>query len=124
MSTSGTQRRSRFLDLRSLAALQHLRFATGHRLEGAYSGRHRSRTPGGSGEFVDFRDYVTGEDLRHIDWRVLARTGRAYVKLYQDETDVNCTLALDISGSMRFGSPEGNGSTGSKLEYIQYLATA
>lgn len=109
---------SRFLDLRSLAALEHLRFATRQRIEGAYSGRHRSRRKGGAGEFADFREYTEGEDLRRLDWKVLARTGRAYTRLYQDETCLSCTVVLDASGSMRFG--EGL----SKLEYAQFFATA
>src|SRR6478736_5076446 len=94
--------RSRFLDLRSLGALAHMRFATRHQIEGAYSGRHRSRQKGGAGEFVDFREYSAGEDLRRLDWKVLARTGRPYVRLYQDETNLRCMLALDASNSMLF----------------------
>lgn len=112
---------SRFLDLKALATLHHMRFATRHRIEGCYSGRHRSRQQGGGGEFVDFREYSSGEDLRRLDWKVLARTGRTYVRLYQDETNLLCTLALDASGSMRFGDARRGGS---KLEYVQYLATA
>lgn len=125
MSTSASTR-SRFLDLRALAALEHMRFTTRHRIEGAYSGRHQSRSQGGAGEFVDFREYVRGEDLRRLDWKVLARTGRAYVRIYQDETNLPCTLAIDASGSMRFGSPDGKRGhgAGTKLEYVQYLATA
>lgn len=109
---------SRFLDLRALAALEHLRFATRQRIEGNYSGRHQSRRQGGASEFADFREYSAGEDLRRLDWKVLARTGRAYTRLYQDETNLVCTLVVDASGSMRFGAG------GSKLEYVQYLATA
>src|SRR5271154_1939069 len=93
---------SRFLNLRTLAALSHLRFATRHRIEGSYSGRHRSRQRGGSAEFVDYREYAPGEDLRRIDWKVLGRTGRPYVRLYQDETNLRCTMMLDASGSMQF----------------------
>lgn len=118
--SSTTQPKSRFLNLRALAALQHMRFATRHKIDGTYSGRHASRQQGGSAEFMDFREYVQGEDLRHLDWKVLARTGRAYVRLYQDETNLLCTLAIDASGSMRFGENR----RGSKLEYAQYLATA
>jgi uncharacterized protein (DUF58 family) len=115
---SATASGSRFLDLRALASLQHLRFTTRQRIEGAYTGRHTSRRHGGAGEFADFREYTDGEDLRRLDWKVLARTGRAYTRLYQDETNLVATLVLDASGSMRFG-------TGlSKLEYVQYLATA
>jgi len=115
--------RSRFLDLRALAALQHLRFTTRHRIEGSYSGRHQSRQQGGAGEFVDYREYTAGEDLRRLDWKVFGRTGKAYVRLYQDETNVVCTLAIDASGSMRFGGHAGD-AHGSKLEYAQFLATA
>src|SRR5256885_14390833 len=110
--------RSPFLDLPALAALERLRFVPRRRIEGAFSGRHASRRLGGAGEFADFREYAEGEDLRRLDWKVLARTGRAYTRLYQDETNLVCTLVLDASASMRFGAG------GSKLEYVQYLATA
>ena len=117
-----TRTRSRFLDLRALAALAHMRFTTRHRIEGAYSGRHQSRQQGGAGEFVDFREYSGGEDLRRLDWKVFARTGKAFVRLHQDETNLLCTLAIDASGSMSFAGSRGESS--SKLHYIQYLATA
>jgi len=116
--------RSRFLDLRALAALEHMRFATRQQIEGSYSGRHRSKQRGGAGEFVDFREYSAGEDLRRLDWKVLGRTGRPYVRLFQDETNLICTLLIDASGSMQFGSSGGAGGAGSKLEYAQYLSTA
>ncbi|HEY5314664.1 MAG TPA: DUF58 domain-containing protein [Pirellulales bacterium] len=115
---------SRFLDLRGLASTEHMRFTTRHRLDGAFIGRHASRQQGGSGEFVDYREYTDGEDLRRIDWKVLSRTGRAYLRLYQDETNLRCTLALDASGSMRFGAQGGDQTSGSKLDYACYLATA
>jgi len=124
MGSAGTTPVSRFLDLRALAGLEHLRFTTRHRIEGSYSGRHQSRQQGGGGEFADFREYVEGEDLRRLDWKVLARTGRAYIRLYQDETNLVCTLALDASESMQFGARPVVATTGSKLEYAQYLATA
>ncbi|MGE0606853.1 MAG: DUF58 domain-containing protein [Pirellulales bacterium] len=115
---------SRFLDLRALAALAHMRFVTRRRIDGAFSGRHQSRQQGGAGEFVDYREYSHGEDLRRLDWKALARTERAYIKLYQDETNLRCTLALDTSRSMLFGQAAANSTAGSKLEYAQYLATA
>ncbi|GMV95848.1 MAG: hypothetical protein AMXMBFR83_02180 [Phycisphaerae bacterium] len=124
MSTTFTHAAGRFLDLKALAALQHRRFTTRHRIEGAYSGRHPSRQQGGAGEFVDFREYVDGEDLRRLDWKVFARTGRAYIRLFQDETNLRCMLVIDASGSMRFGAGAGPAAGGSKLEYAQYLATA
>jgi uncharacterized protein (DUF58 family) len=109
---------SRFLDLPALAALRRLRFAARRTIEGTFTGRHPSRRKGGAGEFADFREYTEGEDLRKLDWKVLARTGRAYTRIHQDETNFVCTLVLDASDSMRFGTPQ------SKLEYVQYLATA
>lgn len=109
---------TRFLELRALAALEHLRFAPRQRIEGAYSGRHASRRKGGAGEFADYREYSEGEDLRHLDWKVLARTGKAFLRLFQDETNLYCTLLLDASASMQFGPKL------TKLEYVQYLATA
>src|SRR5215212_4155386 len=112
--------RSRFLDMRALAGLSHMRLVTKQQLEGAYSGRHRSRTKGGAGEFADYREYSEGEDLRRLDWKVLARTGRAYVRLFEDETNLLCTVAIDASGSMEYRGKSG----GSKLGYAQYLGTA
>lgn len=115
---------SRFLDLAALGGLAHMRFATKRQIEGSYSGRHRSRQRGGAAEFVDYREYAAGEDLRRLDWKVLARTGRPYVRLYQDETNLTCMLLIDASGSMRFGSERGTGGGRDKLEYAQHLATA
>ena len=120
-----TRTTSRFLDLRALVSLQHLRFTTRRRIDGAYSGRHQSRQLGGAGEFVDFREYTPGDDLRRLDWKVLARTGRTYLRLYQEETNLTCTLLIDASGSMRFGGKiHGVDGAGSKLDYAQYFATA
>jgi uncharacterized protein (DUF58 family) len=119
-----TQLKSRFLDLRALVALEHMRFTTRHRIEGTYSGRHVSRRHGGAGEFVDFREYSGGEDLRRLDWKVLARTGKAFIRLHQDETNLLCTLAIDASGSMDFGARSRHDLRGSKLQYAQYLSTA
>ncbi|MBI1249384.1 DUF58 domain-containing protein [bacterium] len=121
-------RASRFLDRRALAGLAHMRFSTSHRVEGSYSGRHQSRQQGGAGEFVDFREYSGGEDLRRLDWKVMARTGKAFVRLHQEETNLVCTLAIDGSSSMDFAgngsSGRGSSTSGSKLEYAQYLSTA
>jgi uncharacterized protein (DUF58 family) len=115
---------SRYLDLPALASLARYRFATRQRIDGAYSGRHRSRQRGGAGEFVDYREYSAGEDLRRLDWKVLARTGRSYLRIYQDETNLNCTLAVDASASMRVGEGPSPRGRGSKLDYVKYLTTA
>jgi uncharacterized protein (DUF58 family) len=115
---------SRFLDLRALSALEHMRFTTRRRVEGTFMGYHASRQLGGAGEFVDFREYMGGEDLRRLDWKVLARTGKAFVRLHEEETNLICTLVIDASGSMRFGTAGRRDTAQSKLEYVQYLATA
>ncbi len=120
---SATSAQSRFLDLQALATLARMRFTTKHRVEGAYSGRHVSRQKGGAGEFVDFREYSPGEDLRRLDWKIYARTGKAYIRLLQDETNLLCTLAIDVSRSMLFGAESDTRLKGSKLEFAQYLAT-
>lgn len=124
MSASSVVKRSRFLDLKALAALEHMRFSTRHRLEGTYSGRHQSRQHGGAGEFVDYRQYVGSEDLRRLDWKVLGRLGKAYVRIHQEETNLVCTIAIDASQSMQFGARGRGDGHGSKLEFAQYFATA
>ncbi len=101
-----------------------MRFATSNRIEGAFSGRHASRQRAAAGEFVDYREYTDGEDLRRLDWKVLARSGRAYIRLHQDETNLIGTLALDTSGSMSFGAAGATRSPVNKLEYMQYLSSA
>src|SRR5271154_4532725 len=122
-SLPASQPSSRFLNLRALAALSHLRFATRHRIEGSYSGRHHSRQRGGVAEFIDYREYAPGEDLRRIDWKVLGRTDRPYVRLYQDETNLLCTMLVDASGSMLYAGHNQKADE-SKLRYVQYLTTA
>ena len=121
---------SRYLDLKALSALSHLRFSTRQMIDGSYSGRHRSHQQGGGGEFVDYREYSAGEDLRRLDWKILGRTGRPYVRLYQDETNLLCTACVDISGSMGFSGfglgrkSDRPGAGGSKLEFLQRFSAS
>lgn len=138
---SAAARQHRFLEWRQLVALEHMRFVTPNRVDGPYSGRHRSRAMGGSGEFADYRPYTPGDDLRRLDWRVLGRTGRAYIKRFQEDTNLACLPVIDCSGSMRFdGQPSKSVGTGwlkkgtdvvaarsaapDKLTYAQYFTTA
>lgn len=114
---------SRYFEPKLLASVEHLRFTTRRRIEGSYSGRHRSRRRGGAGELADFQEYTDGDDLRRLDWKVLARTGRAYVRLFEDETNFVCTVLIDASGSMSFGAGRRSGALG-KLDYVKYFATA
>jgi uncharacterized protein (DUF58 family) len=113
-----------FFEPGKLGGLEKMRFTTARRVEGSYSGRHVAKRRGGAGEFVDYREYAPGDDLRRLDWKAMGRTGRSYLKLYQDETDLRCTLVLDCSGSMAQGSRSRTDTRGSKLEWMQYFATA
>jgi uncharacterized protein (DUF58 family) len=115
---------SPFFEPSKLAGLEKMRFTTPRRVEGAYSGQHVAKRMGGAGEFVDYREYAPGDDLRHVDWRVMGRMGRAYLKLFQDETDLSCTMVLDASGSMLQGHLPKNGRQPSKFAWMQYFATA
>ena len=85
-------------------------------MEGSVSGLHKSPHRGSSVEFAEYRQYVPGDDLRRLDWRVLARTDRYYLKEFEAETNLRAYFALDLSGSMKFGS---NDTT--KLDYAQKL---
>ena len=69
-------------------------------VEGLMMGRHRSPFKGSSVEFVEHRDYYPGDEIRHIDWRAYGKTGRYYVKEFEDETNLRAHLLVDVSGSM------------------------
>jgi len=81
-------------------------------MEGSVSGMHRSPHRGSSVEFAEYRQYVPGDDLRRLDWRVLGRTDRYYLKEFEAETNLRCYFVLDCSGSMNFTSGDS-----SKLDY-------
>jgi len=88
--------------------------------EGFISGRHKSVYHGFSLEFAEHREYVFGDDLKHIDWKVYSKTDKHYIKLYEEETSIKAYLLVDISNSMGYQS-ENNIS---KLDYSRYLAAA
>jgi len=88
-------------------------------VEGYLSGAHRSPWHGFSVEFAQHREYVFGDDLRHLDWKIWGRTDRLYIKQYDAETNFECVLVLDASGSMGFGS-----GPMTKLEYAKHCAAA
>ena len=113
---------SRFLDLAALARLGNLRLCVRGVVEGPYAGRHQSVARGGAVEFVDFRPYSPGEDLRRLDWKVLARLRKPYVRTCADETNLLCTIVLDASSSMLFGGHLHAGM--SKLDFARHLAAA
>jgi uncharacterized protein (DUF58 family) len=102
-------------DIRKLATYE---FAPKALVEGYLSGRHRSRSRGSSIEFRDYRQYVPGDDLALVDWRVFARTDRHYLRTYEQETNLECHVFLDSSASMGFGTEI------TKLEYSSFFAAA
>ena len=86
-------------------------------MEGSVSGHHRSPPRGSSVEFAEYRNYVPGDDIRRLDWRVFARTDRYYLKEFEAETNLRCYVVLDCSGSMGFA-----GEHGTRLDYAKRLA--
>ena len=73
-------------------------------VEGTISGLHRSPFHGFNVEFAEYREYSPGDDLRQLDWRVLGRTDRYYIKQYEEESNLRATIVMDASASMRYGS--------------------
>ncbi len=88
-------------------------------VEGFITGLHRSPYHGFSVEFSEYRPYIPGDSTRNIDWKLLARTDRYYVKLFEEETNLKAYLLLDCSGSMGYGSGKIT-----KLQYGKYLCAA
>jgi uncharacterized protein (DUF58 family) len=104
------------LDSPVLNRLMHLTLLARSPMEGAVSGLHKSPHRGSSVEFAEYRNYVPGDDIRRLDWRVFARTDRFFMKEYEADTNLRCYLVLDASGSMKFGS-----APGGKLAYAKRL---
>jgi len=88
-------------------------------VEGLSSGLHRSPHKGASVTFKQHRAYVPGDELRHLDWRAFARSDRFYIKEYEQETNLQATLLLDLSGSMAYA---GKAATRSKADYAREMA--
>jgi len=108
-----------YFDPQTLAKLQGLEIRARHIIEGYVSGLHRSPFHGFSIEFAEHRQYVPGDDLRYVDWKLFGKTDKFYLKQYEEETNLNGYLLLDTSESMLYHSPE---AALSKLEYAKCLA--
>jgi uncharacterized protein (DUF58 family) len=93
-----------YLDPLALAKVRGLEMQARLIVEGYLSGMHKSPYHGFSVEFAQHREYVPGDDLKHLDWKVYSRTGRFYLKQYDEETNLNCWLLVDASESMLYGS--------------------
>ena len=96
--------RATTLDPQALLAIRDLELRARAVLEGVRAGLHRSPFTGFSAEFTEYRQYSPGDDLRYLDWRVLARTDRHFLKKFEEETNLRAFLLVDSSRSMLFGS--------------------
>ncbi len=118
MAATTTRREVRFLDPAVIARLAGMELKARTVVEGFLSGLHRSPYKGFSVEFAEYRQYLPGDDLSTLDWKVYARSDRHYVKKFEEETNLECHLLLDVSRSMAYRG----GSAMSKLEYGSVLA--
>lgn len=109
----------RFLDPTVLSAISNLDLIAKTVVDGFVTGLHRSPDFGFSQEFAEYRPYTPGDDLRHVDWNLFARTERTYLKRYRGETNSQLTLLLDASNSMQFTSHRLT-----KMDYARFLAAA
>ena len=107
----------RFLDPQVLASISSLDLVAKTVVDGFVAGLHRSPSFGFSQEFAEYRQYTEGDDLRHVDWNVYARTERIYLKRFKGETNSQLLVLLDASASMTYKS-----ANISKLDYARYMA--
>jgi uncharacterized protein (DUF58 family) len=107
----------RFLDPAVLAGISSLDLLAKTVVDGFVAGLHRSPDFGFSQEFAEYRAYTPGDDLRHVDWNLFARTERCYLKRYRGETNSQLTILLDASNSMQYTS-----GPLSKMDYARFIA--
>jgi uncharacterized protein (DUF58 family) len=119
--SSPAQSLSQRFDPKLLAALEGLDFKARYVMEGFLSGLHDSPFHGFSVEFSDYRNYQPGDDLRHLDWRLYARSDRLCIKRYMQETNVRFYIVCDTSASMKY---RGSSAWASKFECAKILSGA
>ena len=110
---------SEMLQPEELQSIANLQLMARQAVEGAISGQHRSPHKGFSVEFAQHREYVQGDEVRRVDWKVFAKTDRYYVREYEEETNLRATLLVDASGSMGYA---GEGAAYTKCQYALRLA--
>src|SRR3954471_22947045 len=127
---------TRYLDPTLVERLNHLQVTARSVVEGSITGAHRSPLKGASVEFRQHRFYTPGDEPRRLDWRVLGRTDRPYIKEYDEETNLRCVLMLDESGSMAYGTEKSGAAPslspgaapgaegGSKFDYAAKLVAS
>src|SRR5436305_8233135 len=93
-----------FIDPQTLMRIKSLQLRARIVVQGFLSGLHRSPHHGFSVEFSEYREYSPGDDPRHLDWKLFARTDRYYIKRFEEETNLQCHLLVDLSSSMGYGT--------------------
>ncbi len=114
---SKSTRPSVFADPPALMRIRSLELRARTVVDGFWKGLHRSPRHGFSAEFAEYRQYVPGDDIRYLDWKVLARRDKCFIRKFREETNLRCHILLDLSRSMDYGS-----QSYTKLEYARTLA--
>ena len=114
----------KYLDPRVLARVAGLDLRARLIVEGLMSGMHRSPYQGISVEFAQHRPYAPGDDIRHVDWKVLAKTDRIYLKQYQEETNLQLVIVVDTSQSMTYGSVGDRNAPWTKSDHAAAIAAS
>ncbi len=105
-----------------LSRIASLNICATNLVEGLLSGHHRSRHKGSSVEFAEYKDYSPGDEIKHIDWKVVGKTDKYHVKQFEQSTNLKATILLDTSGSMGYQSPDPRGMN--KMDYARTLVAA
>jgi uncharacterized protein (DUF58 family) len=105
--SAGTGLNSRYLRVADLRRMKNLFFSSRRVVEGQYAGRHASPLRGHSVEFNDYRQYMPGDEIGDIDWKVYGRTDKLFVKLFEHQSDMTVNLLVDASASMAYGGGDG-----------------
>lgn len=111
----------RFLLPEVLVKLRRLDLIARLVVEGFVTGLHKSPFHGFSAEFAEYREYSPGDEIKHVDWKVFGRTDRYYIKVFEEETNLQAHILVDCSESMAYKS---SGAAVSKLEYASYIAAS
>ena len=105
-----------------LSKIASLKIRATKLVEGLLSGHHPSRHTGSSVEFADYKDYTPGDEIKHIDWKMVAKTDKHQIKQFEQSTNLKATILLDTSGSMGYLSP--NPKTMNKMDYARTLVAS
>src|SRR5438046_6250123 len=114
----------KYLDPRTLARISSLDLRARLIVEGLMTGMHRSPYQGASVEFAQHRPYVPGDDIRRVDWKVLGKTDRVYLKQYIEETNLHLICVVDASESMGYGTVGSDAAAWTKYDHATAIAAS